>query len=277
MDAPVELGELVLQAVGHHFQAEVEEVPEHLLEVETLRPAGVGIFGRHQARHVDGERRLQRRVLEQVRHDQVIVGARLDVQLNPHIVGRDVADINQVRHLAAQHHVADLLDQLRFVHRIRDAGDVELLLRARDRAGFPGRAETNGTRAGAVDFLELVGRVQDVAAGREIRPLDPAAQLQGGEVGIFEQLDQRGDDLVEVVRRDVGGHAHGDAGAAVDQQVGHARRQHHRFDLGAVVTGAERHRFLLDLLQYFVRQPGQAALRVTHGRGTIAVERAEVA
>ena len=72
----LQLLELVLEAAGHHFEAEVEEVPEHLLEVEPLGPADLGVLGRHQARHVDGERRLQRRVLEQIRHHQVVVGAR---------------------------------------------------------------------------------------------------------------------------------------------------------------------------------------------------------
>ena len=95
--------------------------------------------------------------------------------------------------------------------------------------------------------------------------------------GVVEQLDQRGDDFVEVVRRDVGGHAHGNARAAVDQQVGYPRRQHHRLGLGAVVTGTERHRLLLDLLQHFVRKPGETTFGVAHGGGAIAIERAEIA
>jgi hypothetical protein len=79
------------------------------------------------------------------------------------------------------------------------------------------------------------------------------------------------------VRRDVGGHADGDAGAAVDEQVRHPRRQHDRLGLGAVVIGPERHRLLFDLLQDLVRQPGEAALGIAHRRGAVAVERAEVA
>ena len=43
--------------------------------------------------------------------------------------------------------------------------------------------------------------------------------------GVCDQRDQRIDDLAEVVRRDVGRHADGDAGRAVDQQVRDARRQ----------------------------------------------------
>ena len=91
----LQLLELVLETAGHHLEAEVEEVPEHLLEVEALGPADLGVLGRHQAGHVDGERRLQRRVLEQVRHHQVVVGAGLQLQLDAHIVGRDVPDVDR--------------------------------------------------------------------------------------------------------------------------------------------------------------------------------------
>ena len=116
-----------------------------------------------------------------------------------------------------------------------------------------------------------------MTAGRKIGTLDPPAQLQRREIGIVEQLDQRRDDLVEVVRRDVGGHADGNAGAAVDQQVRHARRQHDRFGLGAVVARPEGDGFLLDLLQHFVGEPREAAFGVAHRRGAVAVERAEIA
>ncbi len=50
------------------------------------------------------------------------------------------------------------------------------------------------------------------------------AQFGDAAIGIVEQADQRADDLIEVVRRYVGGHADGDAGGAVEQQVRQPRR-----------------------------------------------------
>ena len=79
------------------------------------------------------------------------------------------------------------------------------------------------------------------------------------------------------MRRNVGRHADGDAGRAVDQQVGHARRQHHRLGLGAVVVRPEVDRGLLDLDQHLVADPRQAALGVAHRRRAVAVERSEIA
>ena len=148
---------------------------------------------------------------------------------------------------------------------------------ARGRPVLPRRAHADGALAGLVDLLELGRRVEDVAAGREIGPLDVAAQLHARQLLVVEQLDERGADLVEVVRRDVGRHADGDAGGAVDQQVRNARRQHDRLGARAVVVGPERNRLLLDLLQDLVRDAREAALGVAHRRGGIAVERAEVA
>ena len=166
-----------------------EEVPEHLLEVEPLGAAGLGVLGRHQAGQVDGEVGLQRRVLEQVRHDHLLVGVPLQLERDADVVGGQVLDVDQVRQLARQHDVADPLDQHRLVHGVGDAGDVDRLLGAADRAGFPGGAQPDAAAAGAVDLLHLVGRVEDLAAGREVRALHPAAQLRHREVGVVEQLD----------------------------------------------------------------------------------------
>ena len=94
---------------------------------------------------------------------------------------------------------------------------------------------------------------------------------------VVEQLDQRRAHLAEVVRRDVGGHADGDAGGAVDQQVRDARRQHDGLGLGAVEVRAHRHRVLIELDQQLIGEPRQPALGVAVGGGEIAVERSEVA
>ena len=77
--------------------------------------------------------------------------------------------------------------------------------------------------------------------------------------------------------RDVGGHAHRDAGAAVGQQLRNARGQHHRLLRRAVVVGPKIHRALLDLVEQFGGKRRQARLGVAVGGGRVAVERSEVA
>ena len=80
------------------------------------------------------------------------------------------------------------------------------------------------------------GAAEDAAAGREVGTLDELHEIVGRRLGIGEQVHRRVDDFAQVVRRDVGGHADGDALAAVDQQVGEPRRQH-RWLLACAVVG----------------------------------------
>ena len=82
-------------------------------------------------------------------------------------------------------------------------------------------------RPGAVG-VDDAGATEDAAARREVGTLDELHQLVGRRLRVVDQVDGGVDHLAEVVRRDVGGHADGDALAAVDQQVGEPRRQHRR-------------------------------------------------
>ena len=91
-------------------------------------------------------------------------------------------------------------------------------------------------------------------------------------------MDDGVHDLAEVVRRDVGGHADGDAGAAVDQQVRDRARA------GPCGSCSDSSKFglhvdgvLVDVGQQLLGQPVQAALGVPVGRGRVAVDAAEVA
>jgi hypothetical protein len=74
----------------------------------------------------------------------------------------------------------------------------------------------------------------------------------------------------------VGGHAHGDAAGAVDQQVGQQRREIDGFGALAVVGGAEVDGVLVDLAHHLHGGVGEAALGVA-GRCRGIVEAAEVA
>jgi hypothetical protein len=93
-------------------------------------------------------------------------------------------------------------------------------------------------------------------------------------------VDQRKagvDQLVQVVRRDVGGHADRDAAGAVGQQVGEGRGQHDGFFQRAVVVGAEIDRVFRQPLHQRLGGRRQAGLGVAGGGRVVAVDVAEVA
>ena len=121
------------------------------------------------------------------------------------------------------------------------------------------------------------GTAEDQRAGRKIRAGNDLDQLLGGDVGIVDERQAAVDDLAEIVRRHVGGHADRDAAGAVDEQVREARRQNRRLVLGLVVVGREVDRVLVDVVEQRHRRLGEPGLGVAHGRRRIAVDGAEIA
>ncbi len=146
VDALLERGELVLEPARHDLEPEVQEVPEDLLEIEPLGAADLGVLGRNQAGQVDGEVDLQRRVLEEVRHDHLLVGVLLHLDRDADVLGRQILDVEELRQLAAEDDLGDPLDELRLVDRVRNAVDVDRLGRARLRADVPGAAQADRCR-----------------------------------------------------------------------------------------------------------------------------------
>ena len=80
------------------------------------------------------------------------------------------------------------------------------------------------------------------------------------------------------MRGNAGGHANGDAGAAVQQQEGKLGRKNGGFLLGPIKVRCEINRVLTDLLQHrLVRDRRQAGFGVPHGRRWVVIHRAEIA
>ena len=96
-------------------------------------------------------------------------------------------------------------------------------------------------------------------------------------VGPVDQRDRGVDDLAEIMRRNIGRHADGDAAGAIDEQVRKARRQDGRLLLLAVVVRLEIDRAFVDVLEQRQRGLGEPRLGVAHRRRRIVVDRAEIA
>ncbi len=79
------------------------------------------------------------------------------------------------------------------------------------------------------------------------------------------------------MRRNIGGHADGDAAGAIDQEVWELRRQNRRLAVATVVVSLEVDGVLVDVVEQRMRDPGQAGFGVPHRGGHIAVHRTEIA
>ena len=263
-----------LGAPGDDFLLVVDVVAQQRLEAERARrPAD-------ERDDVRAERRLQRRVLvELVEHDLRHLAA-LQLDPDPHaaavgLVG-DVADagddllvheLGDLREHAVVTALAHLVGQLRDDDRVVAA---LLGLDVRD------RPHADAPAPGLVGVADS-GEAHDHAARREVGALDVLHQLVGRDGGVVDQRDRAGDDLAQVVRRDVRRHADRDAGRAVREQVREARRHDRRHLVLLVVVRLEVDDVLIEVAQHLDRDRREPALRIAHGRSGIAVDVAEVA
>ena len=104
----------------------------------------------------------------------------------------------------------------------------------------------------------------DHAAGREVRPFDMLHQLLERDLWTVDLRTDAVDDLAQVMRRHIRGHADGDAGAAVDQQVWERGGEDCRLGAGLVVVGNEIHRLLVHVLHDYRAERRQPGFSVPH-------------
>ena len=265
------LAQQIDAAPADHLLAEVEKGGQDLLEVHHPRPASV------ERQHGDAERRLQRREAEQLVEHDFRVALALDLDDDADAVSvAFVPQIGDALDALVAHRLGDDLDHARLVYLVRDLVDDDGRPILADVLDPRARPHQHRAAAGLVGGEDALLSKND-GAGRKVRTrhvfLDDLADRKAGVV------DQRAtgiDHLAEIVRRDVGRHADGDAAGAVDQHVRKARRQHHRLLRAFVVVRLEIDGVLVDIVDQRVPGARQPRLRIPHCRRPVAVHRAEV-
>ena len=172
--------------------------------------------------------------------------------------------------------VGDVLDQAGFVHHIGQLGDHNAEPARLVFFDLSPAADHDAPAPGGIGGADA-RTAHDDAAGGEIRPFDKAADvLQRG----FRVVDHIADGVAHfphVVRRDIGGHAHGNARRPVDQQVGETGGQHKGFFQLIVKVGHKIHGIFVDVRQHIGRQLCHSGLCITVGGRWVAVNGAEIA
>ena len=225
----------------------------------------------------DAEVGLQLRPLVEVVEHHLRDGTALEVDDDAHALAVGlVAHVRDALDLLLVDRLGDLFLEKTLVDLVRDLGDNEALTPVLDLLDVDLRAHGDGAAAGLVGVLDAVG-AHDGAARGEVRAGEHGHELLGGDLGIVDHHADGLGDLVEVVRRDVGRHADGDAVRAVDEEVREPRGQDGRLGERLVVVGLEVDGLLAEVLEHGHGRLGEAGLRVTHGCGGIAVDGAEVA
>ncbi len=268
--ALLSLLQVVLGATDGDVVAVLDEVLDALLQRQEARtPLDQGDV-------VDGERRLQGRHLEQFIQQHVGVGVALAVHDDAHaLTARLVVDVGHALNLVLVGQVGNVLDQVGLVDAVGYLRHHNLVVRlAGLNLGLGTHNDASASRlVGVAHALQTV----DVGARGEVG----AGNILHQPVGIYIRIVDVGaaavDDLAQVVRRHVGGHAHGNAVAAVDQQVRNLRRHDAGLDERVVEVVLHVDGVLLKVVHDVLAHLRQAALGVTHGCRRVAVDGAEVA
>ena len=174
------------------------------------------------------------------------------------------------------HQFGDALDHRGLVHLVGNFRDDDRFAFLADRLEGDLAAHHDRAAAGVVGAVDA-GLAENDAAGGEIRTRHDLDQRVDRQRRIVDQRHAGVDHLAQIVRRDVGGHADGDAAGAVDQQIGEARRQHRRLAEFAGIVEREIDGVEIDVVEQRHRRLGEPRLGVAFGRRRVAVDRAEIA
>ena len=259
--ALLRFAQVILRAAPDHVDAMVNELLQRVNQRQRARLAV------NDGQHDHPERLLELRVLVEIVQNHFRLLAALDLNDNAHAIAvRLVADVGDALDFLVLHQLRDALNDLGFVDLEGNLGDDDLNFFLG--GTLDGRLGAHGelAAAGAVGVFDPALAV-NVGAGGEVRAGNERQHLVDGSRGLVQQQDGGFDDLRQVVRRNLGGHAHGDSVRSVDQQAGNPRGQDGGLLRGLVEVGNEIHGVFLDVRQHLLGQPGQAALRVPVGRG----------
>ena len=228
---------------------------DEVLEAQGLGAAMINDHG------VDGETGFQHRVLVKVVNDHLGQGVPLDFDDDARVLVRFVAHGGDVRQHFFVDKLGDALDQQGAVDIVGNGGDDNVFAPALDFLQADLAADFDRAASGLEVLLDA-GQAADGAAGGEIRPLDVLHQLLHGNVRVVNLGADAIHDFAQIVRGHVGGHAHGDASAAVDQEVGKGGGENGRLGQALVVIGDKINGVLLHVLHQGGAQMGHARLGV---------------
>ena len=274
MDSREQEVEFVLQPPSHDIEPEFEEVLQDTLQIQPGGNGHLGPLGGEQTRHVDVEIRLKRRVLKEIRHRGVKVGTGPEFENDPNVVGAEILDVGELGNLTLADQFADPRDQRIFLDAERNRGDdrvVRLIGIGDIRSSNPDRPLARG-----VDLPDFLLGIENHSTGRKVGAEDVFDELFERSLAVVEQNHERRADFLEIVRRDIRGHADGDPRNAVDQQVGKLRGEDGRFVAGRGEVRTKLDGPFANLAEKFTGDRRETALGVPKRSGRVAVDRAEV-
>ena len=216
----------------------------------------------------------------EVREHGSDIGVASELDHQPHAVSVGlVAQVADAVDPLVAYVLGDLLDDPHLVGLVGDFGEDDLDAAAGGLFDVLLAAQREAAAAGRVGLLQVfvVFPCEEQSRAGEVRTLQHSHQVADRGVRAFEHHFDGGGDLAEVVRRHRAGHRDGDAGGAVDQQIGQPRGQYDRFVQRFVEVGCEIDRVFVEVGEHLLAGGAEARLCVTHRGGRIVIDGAVVA
>ena len=205
---------------GHHLLAEGGEGGDHVLEVELLGPAAVDAPACWRRTSVC--RSEKRQSWFSTTSAMASRFSSMTMRMPSRLVSSQMSEMPSIRFSRTCSAIFSI--SVALVHLVGDGGDDQRLAILADLLGVHLGAHDDGAAALVVGGDDA-GAAEDQAAGREVRARHDLGQLVDRDLGVVEVGDAGVDHLAQIVRRNVGRHADGDAARAVDQQVRELGRQ----------------------------------------------------
>src|SRR5690606_11011972 len=245
---------------GHYLAAVTDEGVKQLLQIENAR------LPVEQAHHVDAEHVLHLGLGVQVVEDDLghLATTQLDDHTHAVLVGL-VAQLADALELLFLDQLGNTLDQLGLVNLVGQLVDDDLLAAADlvDILDFAAGPDIDTTPAGLVGLDDSRTAIDD-AGGGEVRARYVFHQLVDGDIRIGDDRQTAIDYLGQVVRRNIGRHAHCETIEAVDLQVQNTCGQHIRDLQRAVVVVDPIDGYLVQVREQLVGHPGHADFGIPH-------------
>ena len=226
--------------------------------------------------HVGGKARLRGRVTPDLVEDDF--GRSIALEVDHHadaFTARFVADVRNAFDPFLLGGFGDLFDQCVLADLVGDRGEHDRLSIA---LGFDLMPRAHQYRSASGRVGRACTRLaQDERGGREIGTGDDLEQLFRGYRRVIDIGKAAIDHFAQIVRRNIGRHADGNAARAVDQQVWEARGQYGRLAPRTVVIVREIDRVLVEIVEQRVGDPREPRFGISHAGRRIGVHRTEVA
>ncbi len=222
-----------MQALSDFFQSKCQTIPDGLgakgdpFRQQFDKAFHTGFTVQADDVHINPEGLFHFRGGEQVCHEGVPVhpvGAGHDNEADRVLVVGFVPEVRHHGQLFLVHLGGDLFQHLGRRHLVGQGVDDDVAV-----FQFKGGTHADDAFARSIDGGDFGFRCDDFGAGRVIRSQDVVANVINPGPGVVDQVNAGVDHFLDVVGRDIRGHTHGDAGGAVEQDVGKPCRQHPRF------------------------------------------------